>query len=305
MSDAKTGGSVSVLIATRLRPEQLTRCLSALAASKPAGLAGEIIALEDGSPAGIQKRVRDIFYAACTGMNAAHKFMVNSSPAGIAAARERLAKAASPDSDFLLYLDDDVYMEPDCLSRLVDCLNSRPGAGIAGPRTVFSDRPEITAHGANYVSRWTGLYGENDPPHRSECDWLLSTCLLVKRAVAAAGLAFEPGFHVTHAEVDFCLRAGNAGYKTIYCPDAVARHDEKPGLFKPDRIYYIYRNKLLVIRRGLHCPGRITALFFTAVFGLFRYILDSILRNKGMNAAELKLIFKAVAHGLAGRMGPL
>ncbi|MDT8286027.1 MAG: glycosyltransferase [Elusimicrobiales bacterium] len=297
--------SVSVLIATRDRPDQFCRCLSALAGKGAARLIKEVIVLEDGSPPGVQESVRSSLESVCALMGVPHRLLLNTSPEGIAVARGRLSNAASPDSAYSLYLDDDVYLARGCLTELVECLASWPAAGVAGPRTVFSDKPGVTAHGANFVSRWTGIYAETDPPVRTECDWLLTTCFLVKREVLAAGVDFEPGFYFTHAEVDFCLRAAAAGFRTVYCPAAVALHDEKAGLVKPERLYYMYRNKFLVLRRGLRLPGRLTALLFTAVLGTPRYLAESLIRNRRADIRELRLIFKAVIHGLAGRMGPL
>ena len=47
-----------------------------------------------------------------------------------------------------------------------------------------------------------------------------------RRAVFEELAGFDTAFPVNYNDVDFCLRAGAAGYRVIYEPAAVLRHHE-------------------------------------------------------------------------------
>lgn len=224
---------------------------------------------------------------------------------GIAYGRSRLTSVASPDSEALLYLDDDVYMEKDTLAGLVRCLEESPGCGLAGPRLVYASLPERTAHCANFVGRWNGRYSEEDPEVPTPCDWLNSSCFLA-RIEAVAHVRHAEEFYTAHEEVDFCLQLGNAGYTIIYFPLVKALHDlPLSSPCRRERLYYLYRNKLLVFRRNFPFPRMLTATLTACCLGLPLYLLDSLRYNRGVNSRELWLIFRAVADGLSGRAGKL
>lgn len=226
----------------------------------------------------------------------------NATNMGISYNRGLLARSAGS-AEYLLYLDDDVYLEKGTVRALLACLEAHPGCGMAGPRLVYASDPGRTAHCANFVGKWGGRYSELDADVETECDWLNSSCFLV-RASAAAGVRHSADFYTSHEEVDYCLQLGRAGWKLRYCPSVKALHDIQPlGGGRRDRLYYLYRNKLLVFRRNFPPLRRLTATAVTVFLGLPLYILESLRRNRGVNLKELRLIFKAIFDGLAGRYG--
>lgn len=213
-------------------------------------------------------------------------------------------KAASP--DYLLYLDDDVYMRPGTLERLLLCLVKAPERALAGPRLLYAADPARTAHCANFVGRWSGRYSESDATVETECDWLNSSCLLARASAALGCGGWAEDLFISHEEVDFCLKLKRVGWKIVYCPEAGAEHDlpVQKGA-RRERLYYLYRNKILVLRRNLPALRCVTATLTFAFLGFPRYVIESLGFNRGADPRELLLIFKAVLHGLTGRSGRL
>ena len=60
-------------------------------------------------------------------------------------------------------------------------------------------------------------------------DWAQSAALLVRRSAAEAIGCFDPDFFVYSDEVDFCRRLHDAGWVTLYVPDARAVHHDPPA----------------------------------------------------------------------------
>ena len=296
---------ISVLINTYNRRTLLRKTIAALLAQDyPLGEI-ELLVLDDSGTDGTFEELsaRSAEFLAC-GLSG-FRALRNTGNRGIAYGRGLLAETAAPDSVALLYLDDDVYVEKDTIGVLVDCLLKGGSRGLAGPRLVYASAPEKTAHCANFVGKWSGRYYESDPSSELECDWLNSSCLLVRRE-ALTGVKRADDFYMSHQEVDFCLQLKNAGYSVIYCPEVRAAHDlPLSGGGRRGRLYYLYRNKLRVFRRNFPPARAFTASLFMLLFGLPKYLLESFSYNRGVNPEEIKLIFRALIDGLAGRGGKL
>lgn len=295
---------ISVLTATRDRRETVLRTLEALLAQAyPLSLLN-VTVVDDCSSDGTAEALEAAGPSYLARGLAGFRVLRTPVNMGIAYNRGRLSNEAPP-ADAYLYLDDDVYVEKDTLAGLAGCLERNPRCGLAGPRLVYASAPDRTAHCANFVGRWTGRYTELDAAAETDCDWLNSSCFLV-RASADSGVHHPAGFYTAHEEVDFCLQLGRAGWEVRYVPAVKALHDLPPGgKARRERLYYLYRNKLLVIRRNLPLPQAVSALATAVFLGLPKYLLESLRFNGGVNAAELRLVVLAVIHGMAGRDGKI
>ena len=128
--------------------------------------------------------------------------------------------------------------------------------------------------------------------------------MLIRKSVIDEIGGFDPDYFTSHGEVDFCLRAKKKGYKIIYYPGVSVRHRvAKGGTRTPDRVYYVYRNKLFVIKKNAPLPQKWISLGLYSLFWLPKAILDSIIRNKRTDSQELKIIFRATMDGWLSKGG--
>jgi len=135
--------------------------------------------------------------------------------------------------EFILFLDDDVSVDPQCLTRLIEALRQDPQAGIACGKgyTRFPSRTIMSA--GLIVNRWTGAVydrgtgrvddGRYDRPgYVAACGgfaWLARSEVL--EALEGLDERFNPyGWE----DVDFCLRAAARGWRTRYVPEAIVYH---------------------------------------------------------------------------------
>lgn len=292
-------GLVSVLICTRNRGAAAARCLESLARQDyPLSLV-DVCVLDDASTDGSAAALREaVARLRPSGFSDARLFErpVNGQ---IAAGRSYLEKKSPPEAEFVCFVDDDAELPPGTLRALADFLRASPGAGAAGPRIAALSAPGVTAHRANFVS-WLGRYSEKDSEAPLDCDWLNSTCLMVRASALAQAGGFYPGFYTAHEEVDFCLRLKAAGWRVVYLPAVTALHDIVPGGTKRDRLYYLYRNKFLVFRRNFGPFRRFAASAAALLFGLPKYLAESA---GAAGLSEIPMIVRAVLHGLLGREG--
>jgi hypothetical protein len=137
-----------------------------------------------------------------------------------------------------------------------------------------------------------------------ECDYVVGCCMLIKEKVISDLKGFDRDYYTSHGEVDFCLRAKKKGYKIFYDPGVIVRHNVAIGGTKtPERIYYLYRNKLLVIRKNASLLQKVTSFPLYTIFWIPKMIMDSILFHRGIRLDEWLVMFKAVRHAIINRVG--
>jgi GT2 family glycosyltransferase len=180
---------------------------------------------------------------------------------------ERRGKAAN-DSELLrrargryaLLLNEDSELRPGATLALWQALRERPRAACAGARLL---RPDGRAQACawRFPTLATALAGAL-MLHRSytvqsrgervrEVDWCQSSALLVRREAAAEVGYLDPDFFVYSDEVDFARRLRDAGWRSVYVPQAVAVHHEQlsTGALPERRIVELARGRDLYMRK--------------------------------------------------------
>lgn len=208
----------------------------------------------------------------------------------------------APDTEYILGLDADVELEPDALSRLVEAACGERVA-VVGARSVVYSNSVQTAHGAGFVSRWTAKYSDRDARKLVECDYVIGCCWLLDRRLFQELGGFSPDFFINHWEVDYCLRAKTRRWRILYEPAAVAKHKiQFPATCSTERMYYMFRNKLLMIRTNRYFAYRPVVMALCALLSLGRIVGVAIQERNVRNFATA---CRGVVDGLRGVTGML
>jgi GT2 family glycosyltransferase len=142
-------------------------------------------------------------------------------------------------SDVLLFLNNDIEaLRVGWLDALV-AQALRPDVGAAGARLLYPNR---RVQHCGLVIGLNGAAGhplvglDGDAPgylHMAtvarECAAVTGACLATRREVFEALAGFDETLGVDLNDVDYCLRAARAGYRTIYEPAAELVHHESPS----------------------------------------------------------------------------
>ena len=295
---------VSILIPTRNNEKDLVDCLGSIKALDYDLGRIEIIIWDNNSSTEEKEKIKSFLCDISRERKLRTKFIENTANFGVYTSRDKLFKRVSPDTEFILSIDDDVILPSQLFRDLFPLFQQDNSIGIIGPRTVYDDTPSETAHGAGFINWWFGQYFTKDAKASLDCDYVIGCCMVIKRSVIDEIGGFDRDYYTSHGEVDFCLRAKKKGYKIIYYPGVSVRHKvAKGGTRTPDRVYYVYRNKLFVIKKNAPIPQKWISLGLYSLFWLPKAILDSIIRNKRTNSQEAKMIFRAMLDGWLSKGG--
>ncbi len=295
--------SVAVLIVSRNRRRDLLEALDGVAALDYPPERLELLIVDNGSNDGTERAVQD-WLSSSGGRLARGACLRSPENLGAAAARNLLAAKASPATDLWLFLDDDAVPAPGLLGPLLAGFQD-VAMGAVGARIVDYDAPNFDLSGAGWLDRRLGRLSETPARAAVDCDFVISCAMAVRPGAFRAAGGFDEGYFVYHEDVDFCLRLIEAGFRVRYEPTAVARHKVPPGKRRaPERLYYLARNKLLLLRRHLPWRRYPTAWLASGAPLIPRMLLESVLVNRGVELREVRAILAAGRDALRGATGP-
>jgi GT2 family glycosyltransferase len=304
MADTDKQPNISILIPTRNNETDLLDCLRSIENLDYPLYKIELIIWDNNSRPESKLKTKDFIIAMTKKDFVNIRFIENTSNFGVYTSRDELCKRVTNDTQFVLSIDDDVILPANLLNELIPNFQNDSSVGIIGPRTVFDNEPSQTAHGAGFVNWWLGRYTDVDTMNMMECDYVIGCCMLINKSVIEEIGGFDLDYYTSHGEVDFCIKAKQKGYKTLYCPKVVVRHRvDRGGTKTPERRYYLYRNKIFLIKKNAPIPQKWVSLFLYSLFWLPKNILDSIIRNSGFDYNEVKIMIKAMKDGWLNKTG--
>ncbi len=163
-------------------------------------------------------------------------------------------------ADYILLLNNDTIVDAGFLTALVNDASEHKSAGVLGSKIYyFNDRRKIWSAGGGIskLTKRTFQYGENKIDHGQfdvtrEVGFVSGCCMLIKREVVEKIGALDPDYFMYYEDVDFCLRARQAGFSVLFVPDSVIWHKVSAATNRAFRDYYRMRNYFLFLKRNYH-----------------------------------------------------
>lgn len=255
---------ITIVILTFDQKDSTLACLASLKRVKEPPF--EILVWDNGSSDGTAGAVEASFPSAHLHAHARNL--------GVASGRNRAADLAidrySP--DFLLFLDNDMLVEPDFVRALHKPFSSFPKVGQTQAKLRFMDNPaRLNDGGGCRIEFWRGRtvpvgFNELD---QGQYDTLRSCiacggAMMVRTEVFRELEGFDEAFGPFGPEdLDFSLRLQDAGYRALFVPDAVAYHAVSHTIgadFEKEYAFDKSRHWFLLMRR--HAPFTQRLLFW-------------------------------------------
>jgi len=167
-----------------------------------------------------------------------------------------IARAMACGADFVLLLNNDAVVEASCLDLLVKAAADAPAAGLLSPLIVTMSVPPRPWYVGGSFSLWSGVpvqarrkSGIEGIGAPREVDYATGCAMLIRPAVIQSVGSLDSRFFAYCEDLDFSLRARDAGFKVLVVPRARVYHEAADGDRLARSIYYSTRNLLDVIRR--------------------------------------------------------
>lgn len=137
------------------------------------------------------------------------------------------APSEDPESEWLWLLAHDSAPAPRALQQLLAAVEIAPSVGVAGPKVMSWDKPDVIADFGQSVTRFGAsiplVDGELDQAQHDISEDVLgvaATGMLVRRSVWESLGGLDPGLPTVDAGLDFSIRARLAGHRVIVVPGA-------------------------------------------------------------------------------------
>lgn len=229
------GPTVNIVIVTHNTGPFIERCLAHVAASDRTWCDMDAVVVDNGSSDGTVQRLRALAYPWLTVIDHGHN-------AGFAAASNVGIRASS--GDYVLLLNPDTEVPPSTIGAMVRFMEETPRAAVVTPRLDLESGEIDHACHRGFPTPWasftymTGL--ERLFPkqpwangyHRwhlgldtvHEIDAPSGAFMLIRRSVIDEIGDLDERFFMYTEDVDFCMRAKQAGYGVWYHPGERVLH---------------------------------------------------------------------------------
>lgn len=194
-----------------------------------------------------------------------------------------------PVIDYVMLLNNDTEVEPDCLEILTRSMEAHADVAAATGKILrHGDRRIIWYAGGKVDRRFlrslhigideydVGIYDRTRP-----VEFISGCCMLIRKDVLRQIGGFDEAFFAYAEDFDWCLRAQKAGLKMLYVHNAklyhkisasINKHKGKTsgGTTSPFHIYLGQRNQIFIFRKhSRNNVQRAIAMFYNGLWTFF------------------------------------
>jgi GT2 family glycosyltransferase len=211
----------------------------------------DVIVVDNGSNDGSAERIRQVYPNTVLIENQENLGYSEGNNVGI-------RHALQQNVEFVFLLNNDTYVDPTMLSKLIEVIQTDPLIGITGPTMYYADPPNMLWGGKNWIDWRSGKVVREQMGEIIDMNFLngqlpievtyIDSCAVLVRAQVFREVGLlDNRFFINFDDIDLCLRARNAGYKIMYVPSAWIWHRVSAaiGVGSPANTYYMTRNSLL------------------------------------------------------------
>jgi len=204
-------------------------------------------------------------------------------------------------NDDILLLNPDAFLHEGSVGILKAYLDANPSVGIVGPRILNSDgtlqlscRRSIPTPWVSFTrlsglsrlwpkSRLFSRYNltHTDPDATQKVGSVSGSCMLVRREAWRKLAGFDERFFLFGEDLDFCLRARQAGYDVIYHPKACVTHLKGVSCLNGDwplSRYHFHRSMWVFYKK--HFSPRLRpwdGIIWAGIW--FRYLIEKMTKH--------------------------
>ncbi|MBS9523449.1 glycosyltransferase family 2 protein [Litoribacter alkaliphilus] len=204
--------------------------------------------------------------------------------------------------DYVLLLNNDTFLEPDFLEKLVLAMEADSRLGAVQP-LIFNhpEREKVWKSGGDFITTIASTISSSSIGSGVfNTQWLTGCALMIRGEVLEKIGPLTPSYFAYFEDVDYSFRIRKAGYDLGVVTESKIYHiasgstksktKQKEGFLSPSAHYLNVRNQIFLMRQHQDLFSRYTAFPFQTA-KMFAYMGYFLLRNR-------KEKFKSVWRGL-------
>lgn len=207
---------------------------------------------------------------------------------GFGAACNQAIKEAlkNPKCNYVFLINNDAVLHPAALTKMIDVAQNHPESGIFGPKIYYADeKNKIWYAGARrrqYVLAATdtgqGQVDRGQFDAIRAVDYIFGTAMLIRRKVFEKIGFFDESFFLYLEDLDFCLRAQQAGIKLMFAPHAKVWHQVSASTLHNEalRRYHLVKSTMLFLGKHTSILTSVPVFLYWALVTLRTLITDLI-----------------------------
>ena len=213
--------------------------------------------------------------------------------------------------EYVLMLNNDVFVDPNFLDELVNYLDAHPTVAAIQPKIFFNhDRTKLWNGGSYFLSWFGWTYSKKymrsesvDQSNFQQVDWITGCALLTRTSILNELGLLNERFFIYYEDVDFSFRLRAAGYTLIFHPRSIIYHiagmanktpqKGKEGYVNPYMQYLNFRNHIWVLRSWIRWYQWPSSLVTLIVYSLAVMLYFAVRRRW----TKLFYVSKGIYHG--------
>ena len=216
--------------------------------------------------------------------------------------------ALSSGATHILIINNDAVGRGDFIFRLKEALDRHPDAGLVSPKILYYNTDRIWFAGGTF-NKWigytkhTGMDQIDDGKKvESEQDYITGCSILVRSDLFRAIGLFDEQYNIYGEDIDFCIRAKEKGFSSLYTSDTMVFHKVSlssgiggSNIMTPFRSFYYGRNMLLMVKKRKRGVTRLScSLGQTFILIPYYFLTISAQKSKGAFRSYLRGYLDAI-----------
>ncbi len=216
-------------------------------------------------------------------------------------------KAFNP--DYILLLNNDIAVDRDFLTMLVNFAESDETIGFAGPILYYYDyqgKSNVINAAGMRLDMWKGIHiniglleaDEGQYGQAKDVDYVEGSCMLARRKTLEEIGLLNAKYFAYWEETDLCRRGLRAGYRCVYVPTSKVWHKVSASSMNIAKVYFLTRNRIWFMRGN---ATKAQLVFFVGYY--FSYLIwrEIWFYVRGRDLGNLPALFKGVIDGWIGK----
>lgn len=178
-----------------------------------------------------------------------------------------IKKAIDSKADYICVLNNDVVVDTNFLTILIDSIKKNPDIGIIGPRICEYSQPTIIQSTGATINLNRGTLDiingncedSSIPFSLLDCDYIGGACMLFSKDLIANIGYIPEDYFLFYEETEWCLKAKKLGYRVVCNTESKVIHKGSASIGKVSGLaeYYLYRNRVYFIKKNASVKNKL------------------------------------------------